>query len=494
MSNFKRISFGNLNSVMSDKIIYDRDFNEIMFVSLIGYASIIDASLNMLKGSAVGCYSPQLGTLRTVKTDYEIEVKRQSDSDYVHAIAYPKDIVNQNDNGEEIFAMLFCKDESDVEEKLFDKLIKYSSVPVLREWISYIKRELIIEGFLKPLIISSKEETSMVAYKLSVNKNQMKDIIRDGLNCRTLNINGINTGSPIMSEVKGLNDYLSSFGEMLAERIQGSFRPKFIPGEDAYDEYTNHIDDSVFSSGIEMYEAQKSVVQAAVNNLKVNDSTYVIGEMGSGKSLIGSCIPYAHHSKRNKGFNAVVLCPAHLTIKWKREAERAVPNSKGYIISDFSELKALEKKLTNKRKVENSFVIISKERAKMGYDTKPAVIWKPYTTRAKLNGKIIKDLDGTFVCPECGQTLYTREFETIGKERVETHVPFNELSMLKELSHNSRCMNTVKRWNEEKQCIEFVKCNTKLWEPLNRDEVNSKWIKLGKEGWIMKNHITSMTE
>ena len=480
-SKFKRISFGNLNSVMSDKIIYDSNSHELLFVSLIGYTSIIDASLATLSGGITGCYSSAIGSIRTLRSGYEVEVRKQNDSDYVHAIAYAKDVVNQTEEGEEIFATLFCPNQIVVNSMLFDKLTKLSSVPVLMDWIPYIKTEMIVQRQMIPLtIIGVDENDSIEAFRISTTKNKLKGIIQKGLRDGEINIRGINTSSPLLSEIKGLNDYLSCFGELLAEKIQNSFRPKFIPGDDPYDEFTNNVDDSVFSSNIEMYEAQKSVIQAAVNNLKVNDSTFVIGEMGSGKSLIGSCIPYAHHAKRNKGFNAIVLCPAHLTIKWKREIERAVPNSRAYIVSDFHELKALEKKLRNPRKVENSYIIVSKERAKMGYDLKPAAIW----SKSKK----------TFVCPECGQTLYTKEYEGSGRNKTVNYIPFDELSMSKELAVNARCMNDVKVWDEENKVMRFEKCNAKLWEPLNRDEVNSKWIKLGKEGWIMKDHIVPMTE
>ena len=479
-SKFKRISFGNLNSVMSDKILYDSNSHELLFVSLIGYTSIIEASLNTFKGAITSCYSASTGSLRTLKSAYEIEMRKQNDSDYVHAIAYAKDVVNQTEDGEEIFATLFCPNEEAENSMLFDKLVKLSSVPILTEWIPYIKSEMIIRRQMYLLTKVSANDDDMRAYRISTTKTKLKSIIQRGLKDGEINIRGINTSSPLLSEIKGLDDYLSSFGELLAEKIQNSFRPKFIPGEDNYDEFTNYVDDSVFSSNIEMYEAQKSVIQAAVNNLKVNDSTFVIGEMGSGKSLIGSCIPYAHHAKRSKGFNAIVLCPAHLTVKWKREIERAVPNSRAYIIEDYKELRDLEKKLRNPRKVENSYVIVSKERAKMGYDLKPAAVW----SKSKK----------AFVCPECGQVLYTKEYEGSGRNRIVNYVFFDELSMSKELAVNAKCMNEVKVWDDKNKVMRFEKCNAKLWEPLNRDEKNSKWIKLGKEGWIMKDHIVPMTE
>ena len=108
---------------------------------------------------------------------------------------------------------------------------------------------------------------------------------------------------------------------------------------------------------------------------------------------MGAAIPYVHHANRDKGYNVVVVCPSHLVNVWTREIEERIPNAKAYIIYDFKELKELEPKLRNKNKIENSYIILSKERAKMSYEKRPAAIW----SRSK----------NTFICPECGQILYT---------------------------------------------------------------------------------------
>ena len=195
---------------------------------------------------------------------------------------------------------------------------------------------------------------------------------------------------------------------------------------------------------------------------------------------MGAAIPYVHHANRDKGYNVVVVCPSHLVNVWNREIEERIPNAKAYIIYDFKELKELEPKLRNKNKIENSYIILSKERAKMSYEKRPAAIW----SRSK----------NTFICPECGQVLYTKVFEGSGRYRTERHVPFDELSMTKQLAINTKCMNTIRKWNTKKHILEDVKCEASLWTSLNRDDKDHKWFKLGSEGWIYKDHIISLTE
>lgn len=478
MGVFKRLSVGTCVTVNSDLIIYDRQEREIVFASMIGYSTQIDMNIREMNMGITHCYT-SFGSLKTSKENYYTEIKKQGDSDYLHAVAYLEDCVVQDPDGEIITAYLYCKTHEDLDKVLYKKLNTHSSVPIIEEWIPYIRLQLFNRRALRELDVESKEPTEMQAYKLVADKELIKNIISNGLRGCEISLNGINSPSPILGTIKGLDAYLESFGEILAAKIQNSFKPKFIPGEDSYDEYTNNVDDCLASENIEMYEAQKSVIQATVNNLKVNDSTFVIGEMGSGKSLIGSCIPYAHNASK-KGFNAAILCPAHLASKWKREIERAVPNSKGYVVENFEDFKSLESKLRNPNKVEKSYVIFTKERAKMNYDLRPAAVW---SKRKK-----------AFVCPECGQVLYTVEKYKIDNRTYEEHVPFSELSMSKKLVFNSRCMNTVKVWDEGASTYLPKKCNSTLWTPLNRDEENSKWIKLGKEGWILKEHIESVTE
>ena len=85
----------------------------------------------------------------------------------------------------------------------------------------------------------------------------------------------------LMDSVNGLDSYLNIFGEILAERIQQSFTPKFDPNKDEYDTWVNYYDDSCYHAGIELYNAQKACIQSSVNNLKVNKATFVIAEMSA---------------------------------------------------------------------------------------------------------------------------------------------------------------------------------------------------------------------
>lgn len=481
---FKKISIGNLpSSFNADTIVLDRANSEVIYASIVGYSTMINEALKEIKTPSLHCYIPGAGSYRTVRTGYETEIRRDNMSDYVHAIFFAKDKINYNEDGtEEIQIFIYSRNQEELEDKLFAKISKYSSVPVLEEWKTYIKNGLIESTKLRELsLTTAREQRPFSVYRALFNKNDIKNIVTNGLESGELKIMGNNNPSPLLNTVTGLNDYLAMVGETLAEKIQSSFRPKFIPGEDSYDTFTNNVDDFMYhEADIELFEAQKSVIQAVVNNMKVNDSTFVIAEMGSGKTSMGAAIPYAHNANKNKGFNAITVCPSHLTIKWKREVEERIPNAQAYIINDFKQLIDLEPKLRNKHKAENSYVIVSKESAKMGYDERPAAVWSK-TKR-------------TFVCPDCGQVLYSIAYEGTGRNKRKLKIPFNELSMNKQLAGNIKCMNEIQVWNDSEQKYEIKECKANLWGPLNRDDQNHKWFKLGSEGWILKEHIISITE
>lgn len=481
---FNRMSVGQLGNMLTDTVVIDRYSNELVFFSAISYSTLMQASLKELNKLGSFFYVQRIGNFKSCKQGYDVETKKEANSDYVHSIGFAKDKINYKEDGtEEITVFVYCKNEDELIDKVYEKVSKYSSVPILAEWKDYLLLGLKEEGKIRQLNVSTFESDKkpFIVNRIDFNKEVIKKIIQKGLKLKIINIEGSNEPSPILAEIKGLNDYLNSFGEILAEKIQTAFKPKFVPGEDEYDLFTNYVDDYIYkNANIELFEAQKSVVQAVVNDLRTNDATFMISEMGSGKTTMGAIVPYVHNANRSKGYNVAVVCPSHLTNVWKREVEERVPNSKAYIIQDYKELIDLEDKLRNENKIENSYVILSKERAKMSYDKRPAAIW----SRTK----------NTFVCPECGQVLYTKEFEGSGRRRRELHVPFSKLSMTKQLAFNTRCMNEVRKWNHKEQHYDVIPCNASLWQPLNRDDQDHKWFKLGSEGWVYKNHIVGLTE
>ena len=186
---------------------------------------------------------------------------------------------------------------------------------------------------------------------------------------------------------------------------------------------------------------------------------------------------YAHYKKK-AGSSSIIMCPGHLVYKWQREVERLVPNAKGYVVENISELMALENKIKDKNKKEHAFIILSKENAKFSYESRPAAIWS-----------ITK---GCYVCPGCGQRLYKEVWIGKGRDRTKIKEYLDEKDFAKEYAYNAECPNKISKLHKDTNTWHEEECKTKLWTPLNRFEENPKWIKLGTEGWIMRRHIQSL--
>ena len=475
---FNHLSICNMTHLNCDTIVIDQNLNRLVFFSVIGYPAAMKSNISKIKEETKPyTYMRGVGSLSMLRSGYDIEQKKQSNGDYIHTIGNLKDRFTEHNNGtEELMAYIYYSTgENSLEDrnqKIYDKLYKHFSVPMIPEWKDYIMTQLENRNKIYDLrIVTGHETRQFNACGLYVNSVDLSDIITNGLRTRNISIQGSNDPSILMDSIEGLNDYLNVFGETLAAKIQASFRPKFIPGVDSYSQSTNDYDDSIFSTGIEMYEAQKSLVQAAVNNLNKEDTTFVISEMGTGKSLMGAGTAYAHfkdmEQNPKQGLNAVVLCPGHLTVKWKREVERFVPNGRGFIVKSIEDLISLEKRLRNKRKVENTYLILSKEDAKISYEKRPCAVWS--------------ERQNTYTCPHCGQVLR--------KKVKDEWVKFSETDMLKPLAHNLRCRNNIKVWNKKERRYETKECNSTLWAPLNKNSRDERWIKLGADGWIQRNHL-----
>lgn len=501
LDKYKGISFDNGSELNTDLVVIDSNTNEVIFASVLGYDSHVKQTQKVIKTNKQRSSVYFNSRYYTSRKDYKILSKKVKQSNYTHAIISAIDSYEINGSDEAFTNYIFLTNEDELQNEVYKRLVKYSSVPMLEEWMPYIISKLQNDLMLSELEVfrylpESGTITNFVAYKLTCNRSGMINIISEGLSFGVLTINGTHYPSELLNECRGIDSYLRLFGEGLAKKIQESFRPKFVPGEDRYDNYSINIDDYVHHhAGIELYEAQRSAIQAITNNMKTTNNTILVGEMGAGKTLMaaGSC--YAHNSNKNKGFNALVMCPSHLLNNWKNEIERFIPNGKGYIIHNLEELLDLKPRLDDPYKVENTFVILSKEIAKIGYGFRPAALFKRVGSYRNEHNVLVQARN-VFICPECGHVL-TKEMNIPiphSRRKRKVIVPLDILDFLKESPINEFCTNDVKVWDHKAEQYTIKKCNAKLWTALNRDDEDTKWIKLGANGWIMKDHIEIITE
>lgn len=475
-----KINLDKLPYVYYDTLVIDDNSNQLVFVSLIDNSKVLKKYKHELNKrnnflvSEASCY------VTTERNSFNIHSKKMPKSDFSHLIANRKDACERtNKEGNELLtSYIYVNDDNLFEDKIYDKLYKNTSIPILKEWITYIRTQSTARGYLRELsVYTAKDVKPFRVYRLRISTEQLLEIVQNGIKDHDISINNVHESSDLMKYTDGLDAYLNIFGDTLAKKIQESFVPKFIPDEDEYTQEVNNYDDSCFHNGIELYPAQKNAIQACVNNLKKSNVALLIAEMGTGKTAMGAGIAYADFGRKT-GLTSSVLCPSHLVEKWKREVERLVPNAKGYIIKNISDLKAIESKIKNPNKLENSFLIMSKESAKFSYELRPGAIW----SKSKK----------TFVCPECGQVLEKKEKHGVGRGRHDVNVPFTKEDFLEKKQYNLCCNNKVKKLDKKTNTWKEEKCGCNLWVPVNRTDEDTDWIKLGKAGWVTKDYVNNI--
>ena len=111
--------------------------------------------------------------------------------------------------------------------------------------------------------------------------------------------------------------------------------------------------------------AQADAIRGAALSLEAHRGTTVVGEMGTGKTFIGAAAAHMAGCQR-----VLILCPPHLTKKWKREIEQTVPFARAAIVTSITDLERLRLLIGSGP----LFAVMSRERAKLSYRWKAAVI------------------------------------------------------------------------------------------------------------------------
>lgn len=210
-----------------------------------------------------------------------------------------------------------------------------------------------------------------------------------------------------------MTDYLKTFGNELAGKVASLAQPLFRPG-DPWDPRLHQLLRKPL-------QAQGDVIMGIAAVLQERNSAMVIGEMGTGKTIIGIGITALHPDPAL----SLVICPSHLVKKWRREILKTIPGAKAIILRSFTDLLNLDYRGRPKA---HEYHIISKEKAKLGYSWKAAVVRRRSQNAWGLScpscGKLIVDDYGQPIerdklnrvkttCQGCGQPLWCADHKGI---------------------------------------------------------------------------------
>ena len=189
-----------------------------------------------------------------------------------------------------------------------------------------------------------------------------------------------------------LAGFIDKFKDAIAQRVVESYPPLYRPSENG-----RKLPGLLRTP----LGAQADAIRGAALSLEAHRGTTVVGEMGTGKTFIGAAA--AHMA----GFRRIlVLCPPHLTEKWKREVEETVPGARAAVVRSITDLERLRHSAGSGP----LFVVISRERAKLSYRWKPAVVLRWATS----GGWLLRDEETGEPfrvprCPDCNAQIVDRD-------------------------------------------------------------------------------------
>ena len=166
-----------------------------------------------------------------------------------------------------------------------------------------------------------------------------------------------------------LGEFIDTYRDAITERVIASYPPIYSPATDS------RPMPRLLRSPL---GAQEDAIRGAALSLNSQRGTTVVGEMGTGKTFIGTAAAHLAGFRR-----VLVLCPPHLTRKWKREIEETIPTARAVIVSSITDLEQLQRVST----VGPLYAVMSRERAKLSYRWRPSTIER----LAVSDGKLARD-------------------------------------------------------------------------------------------------------
>jgi hypothetical protein len=262
------------------------------------------------------------------------------------------------------------------------------TTPLLREWMPFLCQEM-----EKRKIIVRLTQCGCQAGVMVADNEILDDLVSKGLKKRYLTIKGRESfgrdvnGTSQDGAIKTLEDYLMTYGPLLGKQAERSLEPLHVPHRDRLP--TLNLLRSPF-------EAQSHVIEAARKALVRQKSVLLVGEMGTGKTIMGMAAIHTHAGGRP--YRALVFCPGQLVQKWEREIQATIPGAEVIQIDSWKTLLSLNR---NSKPGGVQWYIIARDRAKLGAKWSPA-----YQVRTKI-------VDGFIRCPRCGRRLVDEKREPI---------------------------------------------------------------------------------
>lgn len=470
-----RLTFGENGFAFSDLLIMKADSEEVLFASLVGFRrqvwSVANA-FNRARGqhhihmTSAGdeVWDPAFRDGRKIEgreRKYQIfsagrrKGNSRQSSDPEHLIVVHKDVIAGN-----LFLLLNADRNMEPipEEQAFWREWQRrlgGLVPGLPEWAPWVWSQ-VKAAHATRLRVYQRPGRGLTAYLLDLDAAKLRAVVSRGLRTKRLAIpDGYDTGGLTLDGVRNVSDYLQRFAEPLSRRVKEMYTPRYLPGESVRDPLL----DDIGSPRARLLTSQEAVAQGAASALRELGAVLLCADMGTGKTAMAIAI--THLVDRGKPARWAVLCPPHLVGTWESEIRKWMPTAEVFTVERISDLEALVRSRPWKPE-RMEFVLISRERAKLGSPYRPAVLYgyRPVPTALTRLHRSRADMVYGPICPVCGLV------QVKNGQRKDEVVPWPEDFFQSRRTDNACC----------------VHCGSPLWTVGRSAQLSGRMLRR-PEGW-----------
>ena len=176
--------------------------------------------------------------------------------------------------------------DGNMQEQLFRILWDRYNTPMLDDehWKQYILDTLLERQHFLPLdVYSFGNQTSLEAGLLRLTEKQLENIITEGIVSLELEFAELEDDNieDVLSNLEGLEDYLTHFAGDLGERIQENVDIRFDPTRDRHHELFTEANTHANKQGLTgLFPPQADAVMSIAKTLQDDKYCFMIGEMG----------------------------------------------------------------------------------------------------------------------------------------------------------------------------------------------------------------------
>ena len=215
---------------------------------------------------------------------------------------------------------------------------------------------------------------------------------------------GIGANGPMPDAQMTQDTYLTGWASALGQQLESVVVPRVTAGSGVPASW------SVLKR--QPYPAQADVIRAVAQTCQASRVAYMIGEQGTGKTLMGSVAIWhlMTELKGRQGFRAILMVPDHLLAKWQREIDATIPHAVVRVLLSWKDVLALRQE-RGTRPTQPTFYLIGRDRAKLSYYSRPVAQWDTTSAMGRKG-------QGVWRCPDCGAVLMDHDTDLLWTREV----------------------------------------------------------------------------